>query len=1106
MTFLLMMLAAVTFESAFKTGTAGSITYSEGGAVPRAQMQAEVQKVLDRAVAEGSQGAVQFCVYIDGECVVDAWAGTYATNSTRRIDGDSLFPIYSTEKQLLVTAAHRAHEQGLLDYDATVKSYWPEFTGASDKEALTMRELMGHRAGLPAGLSKSFTPEERTNWNHMVAWAAKQSAKDPGKVSRYLSGTFGVYLGHPLENLYKKPIKEILDEQVLVPAGIEKDFFFVSGPEEDMRTVTVYNSAEPWNFEKMNETAYRRAINPAGWAVSSARGIAKFYNRLCGFDGKAPLIRPETLDNALKANRWEGEPVTNEINDKWVMVWGLGYGLFGEDTNLARVFGQGGLGGSEGMCDREKKICIGYTCNISSNYDGFNKITPELFRIVGFGTRYTRAGKAERPAPGVKRARTSLQRVNLFVGTQGEGNTTPAAAYPFGMMNPGPDTSAPGQDTPCSGYRYSDTNLVGFSQQHLNGTGHPGLGDLRLFPFCGTVADWNDSRQHVLDHAKEEATPGYYALTLANVHAEMTATPSVGCLRFTRRPGTGTFRLLVDLDACLYHLNKGKIDWRVLTNEVRFAEANDALSGVATKKSWGTRTLGYAIAFDRPWTALEALPLEGERKTPPYVMTFDLKEGEALTVKTAISLRGGEVGARANLGDAKGWDFDGWRRAAEAAWERTLSLAKAEGGPDETLDMFYTSLYHCFTHPNLVSDVGRPERYTTFSLWDTYRTAHPLYTILTPEVVTAFLDSFLDQFEKNGYLPVWTLADEEINCMIANHSIPVIVDAWKKGLVKDPELLWRAVRATLRENHPKNPKENWPALDKYGYFPNDVFRREACSRTLEVAYNDWCAAEFAEGLGHKEDAAFFRRRAESWKKLYDPEEGLMNSRNAKGEWRRPFDPHSSGWGEGYDFTEGNAWQYSWHVFQDPEGLIATMGGRDAFAAKLARFFDPKHNRLSTGNVVWFKESEIIGQYWHGNEPCQHVPWFWQLVGQGERTDEIVREVFDRFYRLRPDGLSGNDDCGQMSAWYVFAAMGFYPFNPCGGEYVLSAPQVPRVEIKVKRLGEGEQRMFSVSARNWSRERKYVKSVKLNGRELKDRVLKHSDIMKGGELVFEMGRK
>ena len=383
------------------------------GAVPKERMQEEVQKVLDRAVAEGRQGAVQFCVYIDGECVVDAWAGTYATNSTRRIDGDSLFPVYSTEKQLLVTAAHRAHELGLLDYEKPVKSYWPEFTGSPEKEALTVRELMGHRAGLPSALPKDTALADRTNWNYKVAWFAKQPAKAPGRVQRYLSGSFGVYLGHVLECVCKKPVKDVLDEQAIVPAGIANDFFFISGPEEDERIVTVYNGVESGNFERMNETPFRRAIDPSGWAVASARGIAKFYNRLCGFDGAPPLIRPETLDFALRLNRCDGEPVTPEINDKWIMVWGLGYGLWGDDRDLSSVFGQGGLGGSEGMCDRKKRICIGYTCNIASNFDGFNRITGELFRIVGFKTRYTHGDRERRPMvrmPGATSAAKGIYR------------------------------------------------------------------------------------------------------------------------------------------------------------------------------------------------------------------------------------------------------------------------------------------------------------------------------------------------------------------------------------------------------------------------------------------------------------------------------------------------------------------------------------------------------------------------------------------------------------------------------------------------------------------------------------------------------------------------
>lgn len=696
-------------------------------------------------------------------------------------------------------------------------------------------------------------------------------------------------------------------------------------------------------------------------------------------------------------------------------------------------------------------------------------------------------------------AHARLSDVNLFVGTEGEGHTTPAAAYPNGMLNPGPDTSGE-KDTPCSGYRYGDKSVVGFSQWHLNGTGHPGLGDILLFPFCGEAKDRDDAAQRVLDHNRETAVPGYYAIETGDIRSEMTTSQRASMFRFSRVRGNRPMKLFVDLEYCLHRRGDDGRGVDVRTNATELAEDGRGLSGWTDKKSWGERTFAYAIAFSIPWTKAECVSEDGA-KALKYVFSFDVPDGGNLMAKVGFSFgRDAAVASRNIAADIPGWDFDAVRAKAASAWADVFSLVDVEG-TSAVRRMFYTSLYHAYAQPNLMSDAGTPDRYTLFSLWDTFRSAHPLYTILTPGLVQAFVDSFMDQYARQGYLPVWTLAGREINCMIANHSVPVIVDAYLKGLVQDPEAAYAAIKNTLTATHPNNPKENWTAYDMHGYFPNDVFLRESCSRTLECAYDDSCAAWMAKALGKADDAEFFARRAGFWRNLYDPSVGFVRSRNSKGEWREDFDPYHSGWGDGYDFTEGNSWQYSWHVMQDPLGLIDAMGGDGPFARKLEKFFDPNHTELGHGNIQWYSAKELVGQYWHGNEPCQHVPWFWHYVGQGWRTDKIVREVFDRFYLDEPEGLSGNDDCGQMSAWYIFAALGFYPFNPCGGEYLVNAPQVAKAAIN---LPNGMK--FTIRAEGLSRERKYVRAVRLNGKPLKGFAIRHCDIMTGGELVYEMTNK
>ena len=393
--------------------------------------------------------------------------------------------------------------------------------------------------------------------------------------------------------------------------------------------------------------------------------------------------------------------------------------------------------------------------------------------------------------------------------------------------------------------------------------------------------------------------------------------------------------------------------------------------------------------------------------------------------------------------------------------------------------------------------------YTGLSLWDTFRAAHPLYTLAVPERVDGFVDSMLAHYRAMGFLPVIPYFGWESHCMIGNHAVPVIVDAYRKGFrAFDVELAFEAVTNSLTVAHvdpfgrPKI-KEDWALYDRYGYYPFDRIKGESVSRTLECGFDDWCAAEFCRLLG-RGDEARFRARAAFWKNVFDPSLGLMRGKHSNGTWRTPFDPFRLGHDHNTanDFTEGNAFQYTWHVLQDPEGLIAAMGGRASFVERLDALFAQPERTEGMGFVG--DVTGLIGQYAHGNEPSHHVAYFYALAGRPDRTAEVVREVCDRFYGVGPGDLCGNDDCGQMSAWYVFAAMGFYPFNPCSGEYVLGAPQFPEVRLA---LPGGAS--FRVVAKNLSRANKYVKSVTLNGRPLAGPRLKHADVVSGGELVFEM---
>lgn len=711
-----------------------------------------------------------------------------------------------------------------------------------------------------------------------------------------------------------------------------------------------------------------------------------------------------------------------------------------------------------------------------------------------------------------KSAEDDLTRyVNPFIGCADNGHTFPGATYPFGLIQASPDT---GNETwtYCSGYMYLDTSIWGFSQSHLNGTGCPDLGDVSIQPFTGEAVQENYHSPYRKE--TQRAKPGYYAVTLDRfgVDVEVTAAPHVAFYRCTYQKPDVPARMLVDLQ---YGIVSGKDALRnhILESDVT-VEDKATLSGHNRSRVWVDRHYYYVVTFDRPFTNITELPKRDGEKAPRYVVDFDLKPGEAVQVKIALSSVSVE-GAKKNLkAEVPGWHFETVHKAAKKAWNTLLARAEILEGTDAQKENFYTSMYHLFIQPNNIADVDgqyrgaddkvltapAKEYYSTFSLWDTYRAAHPLYTILLPEKVGPFVASMVAHQKAKGYVPIWTLWGKENHCMIGNHSVPVMVDAYFKGFKGfDPEEVYAAIDESLRRNHPGHPKDNWDLYDQYGYLPFDKIKGESISRTLECAYDDWCAAQLANALGKTEDAAFYTKRAMCYKNVFDKQNGFMRGRDTHGNWREPFDPFQLGHGAGTpnDFTEGNSWQYTWHVMQDPMGLIDLFGGPEPFAKKLDALFKQESKREGQGFVL--DVSGLIGQYAHGNEPSHHVAYFFNFAGQGWRTQELIREIFDTQYKNKPDGLCGNDDCGQMSAWYVFSAMGFYPFNPCNSGYVFGAPQIPKVRLN---LGNGKR--FTVVANNLSAANKYVQSVSLNGAQIEGFTLAHDQILQGGELVFEMG--
>jgi len=714
-----------------------------------------------------------------------------------------------------------------------------------------------------------------------------------------------------------------------------------------------------------------------------------------------------------------------------------------------------------------------------------------------------------------------LDYVDPFIGTGGHGHTFPGATVPFGMVQVSPDTDIRGWDW-CSGYHYSDDSIMGFSHTHLSGTGAADHGEVRLMPIVGDLKiipgpkeDTSRGYRSKFSHDKEFAKPGYYSVYLEDydIFVELTASTRVGFHRYTF-PETDKAYILIDL----FH-RIGDMAERAYVKIVGNDEVEGYITGGHFCGAKDPHTIYFVVKFSKPFESFgtwkifrieegnreEKIESKSEGLIGAYVR-YRTRKGEKILVKVAISYTGIE-GARKNLSEIPDWDFDRVRKEAESMWKKELSKVEVEGSYEEKVK-FYTALYHAFISPNVFSDVdgkyiGPDDKihqsdfthYTTFSLWDTFRALHPLLNILQPKRNLNMIKSLLDVYEQSGWLPKWYKANRFTNCMIGTHADSVIVDAYVKGLRDfDVEKAYEAVKkdATVKSCCYYEARGGIDYYIKMGYVPADKVG-EATSRTLEFAYDDFCVAQFARLLGRKGDYETFMKRSKNYRNVFDKRRKFMRGKKLNGGWMHPlfFDPTKV-----YKYyTEGNAWQWTFFVPHDVYGLIELMGGEKVFVEKLDEFFSKKSRIKGPPDITG-----LIGQYAHGNEPSHHVAYLYVYAQEPWKTQKMVRYILKHLYRTGPDGLCGNDDCGQMSAWYVFSAMGFYPVCPGTPYYVIGSPSLDRVKIH---LDNGK--IFEIIAKNYSPESIYISQVFLNGKELNRLWITHDEIMKGGKMVFEMSK-
>ena len=720
--------------------------------------------------------------------------------------------------------------------------------------------------------------------------------------------------------------------------------------------------------------------------------------------------------------------------------------------------------------------------------------------------------------------------VNVFIGTGGHGHTFPGATLPHGMVQLSPDTRLLGWDA-CSGYYYDDTSIMGFTHTHLSGTGIGDYGDILFMPvvgekplIAGTAENPDEGYRSRFSHEQESARPGYYQVLLQDdsINVELTATLRAGLHRYTY-PKTSDARLIVDMEPTIHGHQHPVTQIRVVNDST--------IAGMKYTVGWAKHHYVYFYAvFSSPFdyklysgTEYQSDSTSVTGNTAKAVMSFrNLPADGRVLAKVGISSVD-EEGARLNVeAEIPNWDFEGVMKQANTVWNEALGKIDIETSDNDSRTVFYTSLYHAFIQPSLASDVDGRYRtmgheikqdasytnYTVFSLWDTFRAAHPLYTIVTPEQNQAFIRSLLRKYDEGGILPKWELASNETGTMIGYHAVSVIADAMmKKQCDFDvKKALEACIRSSVYDTTGVTPMMDrqilngklMPVSIKYknelGYIPCDKVGGSV-SQGLEFAYNDWLIAQMMKEHNRKDLYDKYMELSRNYRNYFDPETKLMRGRLSDGSWITPFDPASVQRPSNY--VEGNAWQWAWFVPQDVEGLMELVGGQKYFEAHLDTLFTTSSELTGDPNAA-ADVTGMIGQYAHGNEPSHHIPYLYNYAGAPRKTQALVDHILRTLYHNDPNGLSGNEDVGQMSAWYALSAMGFYSFCPGRPVYEIGRPIFDKVTIH---LSNGKD--FVIQAKNNSVENKYIRSMKLNGEDLAEPRFSHFDLMKGGELIFEM---
>jgi len=718
--------------------------------------------------------------------------------------------------------------------------------------------------------------------------------------------------------------------------------------------------------------------------------------------------------------------------------------------------------------------------------------------------------------------------VDTFIGTGGHGHVFPGATTPYGMIQLSPDTRTIGWDA-CGGYHYTDSSIIGFSHTHLSGTGISDLGDFLFMPFLGEAKIIPGSPKNPDEgyrsrflHESEKTEPGYYSVLLKdyNIKVELTASKRVGFHRYTFNK-EGKSGIIIDLSHTIYQDKNPNQEFKIISDT--------EISGYKGSGGWAEKQdIWFYAKFNKPFSCkfydngklIKTAPT-AMSKHLVAILIFDNSKEKELLSKVGISYVDYDGAKKALDKEIPSWDFEAVRKSAKQLWAKELNRIQIEGGSYEEKVIFYTSFYHTAISPYTFSDVDGRYRgmdqkiykakgrtiYTVFSLWDTFRANHPLKTIIDPERDNEFIQTLLTKYDHGGTLPMWELVANYTGCMIGYNSVPVIVDAYFKGIRNfDVNKAYAAMLQTADYNvdgvlFPSEQVKNklMPKAKlyntKFGYIPSDL-ESESVSKALEFAYDDWCIAQMAKDLEKTEDYERFMERSKRYSQYYDKVTGFMRGKTSGGKWREPFNPRSSEHRKD-DYTEGNAFQWSWFVPQNVDELIELVGGKDKFIEKLDTLFNTSSDLV--GKNVSGDISGLIGQYAHGNEPSHHIAHMYNFVGESWKTQELCNRIMSKLYFNNPNGIAGNEDCGQMSAWYVLNAMGFYSFCPGKPIYSIGRPIFNKVKIN---LSNGK--VFTIIAKNNSRDNLYIQTAKLNGKPLDKPFFTHKSILNGDILEFEMG--